>query len=150
MMKSIGYAALAALSMILFVDAANAGVLAAAVREQYATNPNTSYSLIPLDDSSNTSVSFSTASTQTVAISFSADCASASNGQAVYVDILVDGYSASGTSVTLSRLCLDTYLSSHTRNVFATVGAGSHTVQVASYTSSGTGKIRRSVLLVQN
>lgn len=150
MSKLFRYVALGIFFVMFLAGTAQADILATAVRETFATNPNTTPTNIALDDSSNTSISFTTSSTQKIAVLFNADCSVDTAGQVLFVVIYVDGSPASGTAVNAARLCGDAQLEGHSRHVFATVGSGSHTVQVTAYTSAGNAKVRRSVLVVMN
>ena len=156
MKKILSYAALSVLSMMFLAGSARAAILATAVREAFAVNPNGTPTFIPLDEAGNTTISFSTASTQKIAVLFNADCAVNTAGDFVFVEIYVDNVLASGTSASPSILCSQTTLAAHERNVFATVSSGNHTVKVSSYTvnsvggAGGTAKLRRLVTLVTN
>lgn len=150
MKKILSYAMFGILSMMFLAGSAQADILASAVRETFATNPSTTVANIALNDAGSTSVAFTTASAQTVAVLFNADCSVDTAGETLYIVIYVDGTAASGTSVNVARLCGDTQLEGHSRHVFASVAAGNHTVTVSAYTTAGTAKIRRSVLLVMN
>lgn len=151
MKKILSYTALSVLSMMFLAGSAHAGLLATAVRETFATNPNGTPTFITIDDSGNTSLSFSTTSTQTIAVLFNADCSVDTAGDSLFLNIYVDNVLASGTAVNPSRFCSTTSLATSERNVFATVSSGAHTVKVEAYGAlGGTAKIRRSVLLVMN
>jgi hypothetical protein len=146
--------AIVALSILLLPAAEmHAGVLAAATRQTFTTPVTTSLTNLPLDDSGATSLSFSTASTQTVVITYSTDCQVATAGNALAVVIYVDGVAAAGTGASSagSRLCSSNGMSANSRTAFITVGAGSHTVQITGQIlGSGTGTLRRTTTTVIN
>ena len=146
--------AMAAFFLLLLAGTqAQASVLATATRQTFTTPVTTSVTNLPLDDAGNTSLTFSTASTQTVLITYSTDCAVATSGNALAVVIYVDGVAAAGTGALSagSRLCSSNLSVGATRTAFITVGAGSHTVQITGQIiGSGTGGLRRTVTAVQN
>jgi len=145
--------AIAVLLLIVVSADAHASVLATSTRQTFTTPVGSSPTLLPLDDAGATSVTFSTASTQTVLITYSTDCQVNTLGTSLAVVIYVDGIAAAGTGASSagSQLCGSDVISAASRTAFITVGAGSHTVQITGQIiGGGTGRLRRTVTAVQN
>lgn len=143
----------AVLALLLVTASAQANVLATATRQTFTTPVNTAVNYLPLHDSGATSLAFSTATTQTVLVTFSTDCSVATAGNVLAVVIYVDGIAAAGTGASSagSRMCADTLIAAASRTAFITVGPGSHTVQITGQIiGSGTGGFLRTVTAVQN
>ena len=143
----------ALLILVLTAGSLQAGTLAASTRQTFTTPITTSLNYLALDDSGATSLTFTTASTQTVVVSYSADCQVATAGNAVGIIIYVDGVAAAGTGALSAgtRLCSSDFPSTNTRISFITVGAGTHTVQVTGQIiGTGTGNLKRTTTVVQN
>ena len=143
----------AVLALLLFTASAQADVLATATRQTFTTPVSTSVNSLPLDDSGATSLTFSTATTQTVLVTYSTDCSVATAGNALAVVIYVNGVAAAGTGASSagSRLCADTLIAAASRTAFITVGPGTHTVQITGQIiGSGTGRLFRTVTAVEN
>ncbi len=139
--------------ILLGTVGAQADVLATSTRQTFTTPVTTSVTNLPLDDSGATSLSFSTASTQTVLVTYSTDCQVATAGNALAVVIYVDGVAAAGTGASSagSRLCSSDLGSANSRTAFITVNSGSHTVQITGQIiGTGTGTLRRTVTAVEN
>ncbi|HEY0143809.1 MAG TPA: hypothetical protein VGF48_23175 [Thermoanaerobaculia bacterium] len=142
-----------ALALLIVAGSAQADVLAASSRQTFTTPVSTSLNYLPLDDAGNTSLNFTTASTQTIVVTYSTDCQVAIDGNAVAVVIYIDGVAAAGTGASSagSRLCMTDDIAAHSRTAFLTVPAGNHTVQITGQIlGSGTGTLRRTVTTVQN
>jgi hypothetical protein len=143
----------AALIVILAANAAQAGVLAASTRQTFTTPITTTANFLPLDDSGATSLNFTTASTQTVVITYSTDCKVQTLGNVVSVIIYVNGVAAAGTGASSagSHLCSDTIITAGSRTAFITVGPGTHTLQITGQVlTSGTGTLYRTTTTVLN
>ncbi|HEX4964567.1 MAG TPA: hypothetical protein VF173_27370 [Thermoanaerobaculia bacterium] len=129
------------LLLVLFLlgsTAASAGVLLTSAR---TTNPfNFTYAPggsspvpIALNDAGATSLTFSTASTQTVVVTFSGECSGNTAGTWVVAVIVIDGVTANGDGfVRYTRLCAGSEpQKAISRTVFKSVSAGNnHTIQI--------------------
>lgn len=143
----------AVLALLLASASAQADVLATATRQTFPTSVTTAVNYLPLHDFGATSLTFSTATTQTVLVTFSTDCSVATAGNVLAVVIYVDGIAAAGTGASSagSRMCADSLITAASRTAFITVGPGSHTVQITGQIiGSGTGGFLRTVTAVQN
>ena len=142
----------AVLVLILAADA-QAGVLAASTRQTFTTPITTSLNYLRLDDAGATSLTFTTPTTQTVAITYSTDCKVATAGNVVAVVIYVDGVAIAGTGASSagSHLCASDIITAGSRTGFITVGPGTHTLQITGQVlGSGTGTLYRTTTTVLN
>jgi len=143
----------AVLVLILAAGSAQAGVLAASTRQTFTTPITTSLNYLKLDDAGATSLTFTTATTQTVVITYSTDCKVSTLGNVVAVVIYVDGVAAAGTGASSagSHLCSDTIITAGSRTAWITVGPGTHTLQITGQVlTSGTGTLYRTTTTVLN
>ncbi|HEX6082945.1 MAG TPA: hypothetical protein VF266_00365 [Thermoanaerobaculia bacterium] len=143
----------AVLTFLLATTFAHADVLATSTRQTFPTSVTTAVNNLPLNDAGATSLTFTTATTQTVLITFSTDCSVATAGNVLAVVIYVDGIAAAGTGASSagSRMCSSNLISAASRTAFITVGPGTHTVQITGQIiGSGTGGFLRTVTAVQN
>jgi hypothetical protein len=128
------------LALVLFLftsGGARAGVLLTSAR---VNNPfNFSYapgatSTVPvaLNDAGATSLSFSTATSQTVVVTFSAECSGDTAGTWVVAVVVIDGVIATGDGgFRYTRLCAGAEpQKAISRTVFKSLAAGNHTIQV--------------------
>ena len=143
----------AVLVLILATSAAQADVLAASTRQTFTTPITTSLNYLKLDDAGATSLTFTTATTQTVVITYSTDCKVTAGGNVVAAVIYVDGVAAAGTGAGSagSHLCSTDIPTAGSRTAFITVGAGTHTLQITGQVlGSGTGTLYRTTTTVLN
>jgi hypothetical protein len=141
------------IALLLAAAGAQADILAAATRQTFTTPVTTSLTNLPLTDAGSTSLSFTTATTQTVAITYRPDCQVATSGNALAVVIYVDGVAAAGTGASSagSHLCMTNDIAAASRTAWITVPAGNHTLQITGQIlGSGTGTLRRTTTVVQN
>ncbi len=152
------------LAAALLSAPAEAGVLAAASRVNnpftFTYVPNVSPTVqVALDDAGNTSLSFTAPATQTVAITYSAECSSTDANTALIAVVVIDGLSiANGDGgIRYTRYCwAGEQPAVATRTVYRAVSAGAHTVQVvaaieaAPFTGPHTATLEKSALVVMN
>ena len=143
----------------LAIGTAAAGLLNYGVRQIFSTAVTSTFgstTIVPINDSGATSLTFTTAGTQPVLIAYNADCKVTTPGTAVAIEILVDGTPAPGTGAGSggALLCSTTTFEAAIRHVVPVVSAGSHIVQVrlAIFSSSAgtyTAQLERTVLTVE-
>jgi len=142
-----------ALALLLAGVGAQADVLATSTRQTFPTSATTALNYLPLDDAGNTILNFSTATTQTVLVTYSTDCTVNTSGSALAIVIYVDGVAIAGTGAGSagSQMCMTNNVEAASRTGFITVGPGAHTVQITGQVlGSGTGRFFRTVTAVQN
>lgn len=148
MKKSVTFAFLGLVLLFSLALPASADLLATGTREAFSSDINTAgYTTLALDDSGNTSLSFTTGSGP-VQIAYSAECALNVSGSLVVLQIFVDGVAIGPAGGgTVWRFCSSTEFTNVTRIVAPTVSSGSHTLQIK---ASGNAKLRHTVTTVSD
>jgi hypothetical protein len=116
-----------------------------------------STALIPLNDAGATSLTFSTATAQTVVVTFSGECSGNTAGTWVGTWVYIDGALATGEGAyRLTRLCAGGEpQKAVSRTVFKSLAAGNHTIQIYAWVEGAPytfyqGTFERTVLTVTN
>jgi hypothetical protein len=163
-MRSLYRTSILALVLLLFASGgARAGVLLTSARVNnpfsflYAPGAS-STAPVALNDSGATSLAFSTATSQTVVATFSAECSGDTAGTWVVAVVAIDGVIAAGdSSFRYTRLCAGAEpAKAISRTVFKSLAAGNHTIQVIAaiegppYGPNYQGTFERIVLTVTN
>jgi hypothetical protein len=150
--------AIAVSSFIFALCPAEATVLAYGVREQFNTSvssPGGSVVTIPLTNSGNTSLTFTTSVSQVVVVTYTAECSGVSPaGSAMMVNFFIDGIAMEGTGYfTSARMCFSgDSIQTVSRTAVLVVAPGNHTLQIKAWISpsGGSGGFNRAVTTVMN